>query len=72
VLAIGWIALSPYILYPYTDTFGVLFPVLALTLIGLTLYVLLLEVWPRYLFLYAPFFVILASMAFEKPLSFKR
>ena len=45
---------------------------LALTLFGLTAYVLLLEVWPRYLFLYAPFFVILASMAFEKPLSFKR
>ena len=46
--------------------------VLALTLLGLTLYVLLLEVWPRYLFLYAPFYVILASMAFEKPLCFKR
>ena len=47
-------------------------PLLALTLVGLTAYVLLLEVWPRYLFLYAPFFVVLASMAFEKPLSFKR
>jgi len=46
--------------------------ILALTLLGLTLYVLLLEVWPRYLFLYMPFFVILAAMAFEKPLSFKR
>ena len=45
---------------------------LSLTLLGLTAYLLLLEVWPRYLFLYAPFFVILASMAFEKPLCFKR
>ena len=46
--------------------------VLALTLLGLTAYLLLLEVWPRYLFLYSPFYVILASMALEKPLSFKR
>jgi len=45
---------------------------LCLTLIGLTAYLLLFEIWPRYLFLYAPFFVILASTAFEKPLSFKR
>ena len=45
---------------------------LALTLLGLTAYLLLLEVWPRYLFLYAPFYVILASTAFEKPLCFKR
>lgn len=40
---------------------------LCLTLLGLTAYLLLFEVWPRYLFLYAPFFVILASMAFDKP-----
>ena len=39
---------------------------IGLTLIGLTAYLLLFEVWPRYLFLYAPFFVILASMAFER------
>ena len=45
---------------------------LSLTLLGVTLYLLLFEVWPRYLFLYAPFFVLLSSMAFEKPLSFKR
>lgn len=37
-----------------------------LTLVGLTAYLLLFEVWPRYLFLYAPFFVILASMAFHR------
>ena len=36
-------------------------------MIGLTAYLLLFEVWPRYLFLYAPFFVILASLAFDKP-----
>ena len=40
---------------------------LCLTLIGLTAYLLLFEVWPRYLFLYAPFFVVLASLAFDKP-----
>lgn len=40
--------------------------VLSLTLLGLTAYLLLFEVWPRYLFLYAPFFVILASMAFHR------
>ena len=45
---------------------------LCLTLVGLTAYLLLFEVWPRYLFLYAPFFVILGSLALEKPLSFKR
>ena len=37
---------------------------IGLTLIGLTAYLLLFEVWPRYLFLYAPFFVVLASLAF--------
>lgn len=44
-----------------------LISLLGLTLIGLTAYLLLFEVWPRYLFLYAPFFVILASAAFDKP-----
>ncbi len=39
---------------------------ISLTLLGLTAYLLLFEVWPRYLFLYAPFFVILAAMAFDK------
>lgn len=47
--------------------------VLALTLLGVTAYLLLFEVWPRYLFLYAPLFVVLASLALAgKPLSFKR
>lgn len=41
---------------------------LSLTLIGLTAYLLLFEVWPRYLFLYAPFFVLLSCMAFDKPI----
>ena len=45
---------------------------IGLTLIGVTAYLLLFEVWPRYLFLYAPFYLILASLALEKPLSFKR
>ena len=40
---------------------------LALTLLGVTAYLLLFEVWPRYLFLYAPFFILLASMALDKP-----
>ena len=40
---------------------------IGLTLIGLTAYLLLFEVWPRYLFLYAPFFVVLSSLAFDKP-----
>lgn len=41
--------------------------IICLTLIGLTLYLLLFEVWPRYLFLYAPFFVILSALAFDRP-----
>ena len=45
---------------------------LGLTLLGVTAYLMLFEVWPRYLFLYAPFYVILASLSLEKPLSFKR
>lgn len=40
---------------------------ISLTLMGLTLYLLLFEVWPRYLFLYAPFFVILSALAFDRP-----
>lgn len=40
-------------------------PVLALALMGLTIYELLVEVWPRYLFVYAPIFVILASLGLE-------
>lgn len=40
---------------------------LSLTILGLTAYLLLFEVWPRYLFLYAPFFVVLSSLAFDKP-----
>lgn len=40
--------------------------VLGLTILGLTAYLLLFEVWPRYLFLYAPFFVILAAMVFHR------
>lgn len=40
---------------------------ICLTLLGLTLYLLLFEVWPRYLFLYAPFFVILSALAFDRP-----
>ncbi|MCI6377038.1 MAG: hypothetical protein MR842_04655 [Clostridiales bacterium] len=43
-------------------------PLLSLTLMGVTAYLLLFEVWPRYLFLYAPFYVILAAMAFDRPL----
>lgn len=45
---------------------------LALTLLGVTAYLLLFEVWPRYLFLYAPVFVALSAMAFDRPLSVKR
>ena len=46
--------------------------VLALTLLGLTAYLLLFEVWPRYAFLYAPFFLILASLAFDQPIHLKK
>lgn len=31
-VATAWIAVSPYLLYPYTDTYSILFPVLALYL----------------------------------------
>lgn len=39
---------------------------LSLTLLGLTGYQLLFECWPRYLFLYAPLFVLLASLGWER------
>lgn len=38
----------------------------ALSLLGLTAYQLLFEVWPRYLFLYAPLFLVLALLGVEK------
>lgn len=38
---------------------------IALSLLGLTAYQLLFEVWPRYLFLYAPFFLLLAALGLE-------
>ena len=41
---------------------------ICLTLIGLTLYLLIFEVWPRYLFLYAPYFVLLSALALDRPL----
>jgi len=40
--------------------------VLGLTVLGVGLYLLLFEVWPRYIYLYAPFFLILASLGLEK------
>ncbi len=39
---------------------------LSLTLLGVAAYLLLFEVWPRYIFLYAPFFVILSSLGLEQ------
>lgn len=36
-------------------------PIITLALLGLTLYQLLFEVWPRYLFLFAPFYAIMAA-----------
>ena len=39
---------------------------LSLTLLGVAAYLLLFEVWPRYIFLYAPFFVILASLGIDQ------
>lgn len=41
-------------------------PVIALVLLGVSLYLMLFEVWPRYLFLYAPFFVALASLGMRE------
>ena len=40
-------------------------PPLALTLLGLSAYLLLFECWPRYLFLYAPFFVVCATLGLQ-------
>ena len=42
--------------------------VLTLALIGATAYLLLFEVWPRYLFIFAPLYVLLAAMALDRPL----
>ncbi len=39
---------------------------LGLTLLGVGFYQLLFEVWPRYIYLYSPFFLILASLGLEK------
>ena len=39
--------------------------VLAVTVTGLGLYLLLFEVWPRYLYLYAPVFVVLAAIGLD-------
>ncbi len=39
--------------------------VLAVTLAGLSLYLMLFEVWPRYIYLYAPIFVVLAGMGLD-------
>lgn len=39
---------------------------LGLTVLGVGLYLLLFEVWPRYIYLYAPFFLILAALGLEK------
>ena len=33
-----------------------------------TAYLLLFEVWPRYLFVFAPLYVLLAAMALDRPL----
>ncbi len=38
---------------------------LGLTLLGLGIYLLLFEVWPRYLYLYAPLFAALAALGLE-------
>ncbi|MCE5344253.1 MAG: hypothetical protein LLF96_11825 [Eubacteriales bacterium] len=39
---------------------------LGLTLLGVTAYLLLFEAWPRYLFLYAPLFVIAAALGLQR------
>lgn len=46
--------------------------VLALSLIGATAYLLLFEVWPRYLFIFAPLFTLLAALGLDHPLIKKR
>jgi hypothetical protein len=40
--------------------------VLGLTVLGVGLYLLLFEVWPRYMYVYAPFFLILAALGLER------
>ena len=39
--------------------------VLAVTLLGLGLYLMLFEVWPRYLYLYSPVFVVLSAVGMD-------
>ena len=39
---------------------------LGLTLLGAGLYLLLIEVWPRYIYIYSPFFLVLAALGLEK------
>lgn len=39
--------------------------VLGLTVMGVGAYLLLFEVWPRYLYLYAPLFVVLAAVGLD-------
>ena len=39
--------------------------ILAVTVLGLGLYLLLFEVWPRYLYLYTPIFVVLAAIGLD-------
>lgn len=42
--------------------------VFSLALMGATAYLLLFEVWPRYLFVFAPLYLLLAAMAVDVPL----
>lgn len=39
---------------------------LGITLVGTTIYLMLFEVWPRYLYLYSPLFIIAASLGLEQ------
>lgn len=41
---------------------------LTLAILGATAYLLLFEVWPRYLFVFAPLYVLLATLALDRPL----
>ena len=41
---------------------------LTLALLGATAYLLLFEVWPRYLFVFAPLYVLLATLVLDRPL----
>lgn len=40
-------------------------PVLTLALLGVTLYLLLVEVWPRYLYIFSPLYALLAVLGLE-------